>query len=487
MKNNSFSSGRAPDNDDLDNAFQPFRLVEYFSFTTLTVILFASLALTWVISNNAKKVLLDRSEAYSLLFAENLNRQVFLQFVVPTYFHYGHIALSNEEQFKRLDEIVRNITKGMRIDSVKIYDSKENTISYSTERELTGRRGVGGLEYQKALRGENSSVLISSGSIFNLLPGTPPVYCKLKTFIPFKQDTEQGERDGNIMGVIEVVKDLSEDLKAIIELQTRIISLSLSIMIFLFGVLSFIVARGNRIIEARANERIRLKEQLNEAERLAGLGKMVAAVSHEIKNPLGIVRSTAEILGNRITKVAPGNEHLASIIIEETSRLDNIVREFLDFARPNTPRMQPASLNELVERAGRFMEPELQKKSVCMVQDLDQDLADLSMDAEQIYQVLLNIIINAVQAMPTGGTLTVKTGYPPDGRGALLMISDTGKGIPKDKQGQIFKPFYTDKHRGTGLGLAITKNIIEQHDGSISVTSEENKGSTFEVIIRGEE
>ena len=114
------------------------------------------------------------------------------------------------------------------------------------------------------------------------------------------------------MGVIEVVQDLSEDLEAIILLQGRVIILSLAIMTVLFVVLTLIVVRANRIMAKRAEERLRLEEQLNEAQRLASLGKMVAAVSHEIKNPLGIVRSTAEILGNRIGKVAPGNERLAN-------------------------------------------------------------------------------------------------------------------------------------------------------------------------------
>ncbi|RWX43263.1 His Kinase A (phospho-acceptor) domain-containing protein, partial [Candidatus Electrothrix communis] len=112
--------------------------------------------------------------------------------------------------------------------------------------------------------------------------------------------------------------------------------LSLTVMGILFAVLSAIVIRANRIMEARAEERRELEQQLHEAQRLAVLGSMVASVSHEIKNPLGIVRSTAEILGKRLAKLAPGNEHLAKIIVDEITRLDGIVREFLDFARPKT-------------------------------------------------------------------------------------------------------------------------------------------------------
>jgi signal transduction histidine kinase len=469
---------------DISSGTQPFKLVKYFSFTSFAVILVGALMLSWVISNNAKKVLLDRSEAYSELFAENLNRQVFLRFVLPTVIQYGRIALSNKEQFERLDQLVNNVTKGMGIDSVTIFDSEENIISYSTIPELVGKKDRGGIEYQKALRGENNSFLISSGSLLNLLPGVPPFYCKLRTYIPFRSEEKRDEQEGNIMGVIEVVKDLSVDMQAIIELQGRIIVLSLLIGVLLLVVLSYIVMRGERIIEARAVERRQLEEKLNEAERLASLGKMVAAVSHEIKNPLGIVKSTAEVLGKRISKVAPGNEHLAQIIVDETARLDRIVREFLDFARPRDPHLEAAGLNSLVDRVARFMAPELEARAVTFRKELDADLPEIPLDKEQVYQVLLNMIINAIQAMPDGGTLTVTTR-----RGAAgeieLEVHDTGIGMSPEKIEQIFTPFYTDKNRGTGLGLAIARNIVDKHGGRITVASKEGQGSRFTITFPG--
>jgi signal transduction histidine kinase len=461
----------------------PFELVKYFAFTSLLLILLASFVLSWMIADNAKTVLLQRSEAYSRLFADNLNRQVFLQFVLPTVVRYGRIALSEQEQFDRLDQIVRNITRGMRIDSVTIFEPRQNRIAYSTIAELMGKRDMGGLEYQKAVKGENNSALITGGSLFSLLPGSAEVFCTLKTYVPFRQENRLGEHTGEIMGVIEVVQDLSDDLRAIIQLQGRVIVLSLSILSVLFTILSLIVVRANRVMAQRAEERLRLEEQLNEAQRLASLGKMVAAVSHEIKNPLGIVRSTAEILGNRISKVAPGNEHLAHIIVEETSRLDGIVREFLDFARPREVKMAPGSLNGVIERLLRFMEPEFKQKSVVVSTRLDDHLPEIFMDSEQIYQVAFNIVFNAIQAMPYGGDIVLQTRMDSEQSLVILEISDTGIGIPPEKIEQIFTPFYTDKNRGTGLGLTIAKNIVEQHQGTITVTSRPDQGSTFSVTL----
>lgn len=445
--------------------------------------LISSVILSWMISNNARQVLLQRSEAYSQLFADNLNRQVFLQFVLPTVVRYGRIALSEEKQYRRLDQIVRNITQGMRIDSVTIFDAGENRISYSTKPELMGKLNMGGLEYQRALEGQNTTILITGGSLLSLLPGMPAVFCTLKTYVPFHQEDRLGKRTGEIMGVVEITQDLSDDLKAIIELQARIIVFSLFIMGLLFSILSLIVVKANRTMARRAAERILLEEQLNKAQRLASLGKMVASVSHEIKNPLGIVRSTAEILRKRISTVAPGNEHLADIIVEETTRLDTIVREFLDFARPREGAVKPDSLNSVGERVLRFLDSELTKHDIGVNVRFQPDLPLIPMDSEQIYQVVFNIVFNAVQAMAQGGELTMRTSHDPQGKTVELMVQDTGPGIDPDKLDQIFTPFYTDKNRGTGLGLAIAKSIVEKHHGLIDVNSTPGAGSCFVVTL----
>jgi signal transduction histidine kinase len=465
---------------------RPFALVKYFSFTSLTVILITSLVLTWSFSQNARQTMLERSAIYSRMFAESLNRQVFYLFVLPTFVRYGRIALSDPVQYSQLDLIITDITRGMNIKSVTIYDSRENIISYASEQALVGKKNAGGIEYEKALQGDSSTVLMSSGSMLNLiLPGSEPVSCLLKTYVPFRQDRGGGQ--GEVMGVVAVTQDLSADMEALIWLQFKIILVSLAVMGLLFAVLSAIVIRADRIMEARAEERRALEKQLHESKRLAALGKMIASVSHEIKNPLGIVRSTAEIIAKRIGKVAPGNEHLAAIIVQETTRLDGIVREFLDFARPKEPHLAPASLNGLAEQMAVFMEAEFAAKKIELKLELDASLPELPLDREQMYQALLNMVFNAVHAMTEkgGGRLTVRTAVPSDGGGALLEVIDTGCGMSEEKLTQIFTPFYTDKNRGTGLGLAITKNIIEKHGATIDVRSAEGEGTTFAVRFGG--
>jgi len=463
---------------------RPFRLVKFFSFTGLGLVLITTMVLSWVLSNYAKKIMLERSESYSLLLAEHVNRQVFLQFVLPTALRYGEIALRNPTQFKRLDTVVRNNTEGLKVDSVTIFDSEENIISYSTISEEVGVRNAGGKEYERALNGISSSRLMSTASLLNLLPGSDPISSKLMTYISFRRENPLSERTDDIMGVTKVVQDLSDDMEAILRLQLTIIIVSILIMGTLFFILTQIVTKADQINEARAQERRRLEDKLNHAERLASLGEMVASVSHEIKNPLGIVRSTAEILNKRLKEQAPSSKHLAEIIITETSRLDAIVREFLDFARPQVPHFTKRSINELVLKVAEFMQPEFSKKQITVETDLNPTIKPINIDQNLLYRAFLNLFINAVQAMPDGGTLSVTSSFHPDGKeNILIIVKDTGVGISKEKLPMIFTPFYTDKNRGTGLGLAIAQNIIEEHNGSISVESVIGKGTTFIITL----
>lgn len=483
-KNNKYSAIDDPEQlERLRAGLMPFQLVKYFSFTSLGVILIFTLFLSLIVSKQSRNVMLDQSEAYSLLLAENLNQQVFRGFVLPTVVRYGEIALSNPVQFQRLDRIIRNATASMKMEAVTIYDSNINIISYSTNDRYVGKKNMGGIEYEKALKGEPNSQIVSSGTVLSFLPGTKAVSFRMKTFIPFRQVREDASAEGQIMGVIEITQDLSGEYESIIRLQWRIILVSSIVMATLFLVLLVIVSRAGKIMGQRVRERLSLEKKLSDAQRLVHLGTMVATVSHEIKSPLGIVRSTAEILMNRIKKVAPGNEHLAEIIISETTRLNNIVLEFLDFARPRKPKLSNVDINRSIRQALQFMEPNFIEKDIAVETRLDPHLRKISIDSDMFYRALLNLLVNGTQAITNGGVLRVKTGIIESDGSVFISVQDTGIGMNEEKAAQIFKPFFTDKNRGTGLGLAITKNIIEKHHGTISVKSQEGKGSTFTVIL----
>lgn len=461
---------------------KPFRMVKFFSYTSLGFIAFSTLALSWIISAHTTKVLLERSKLYTEVYAQNVSHQIFQQFVLPLALQNRQIAIQDPRQFAKLDSIVQTMRTSVDLLSVTIYSKKENMVSYSTTTEFIGQKGLADENrYRQALKGEASSSFTLSGNIWNLLPGSDDVSCLIQTYIPLRKE-KPFSADESVMGVIEVVQDLSDDLRAMVKLQASILGTSILVMSALFGVLSIIVHRGERIMAARASERRRLEERLHHNERLASLGTMVATVAHEIKNPLGIIHSTAEVLGKKIKKLAPGKEHLAGIIIDETRRLDKVVREFLDYARPQNPDLTEIAINDIVRRVSTFMHDELASKGIELNMTLGTGMRWLKGDFDQLYQAVMNIMVNGAQAMEQGGVLSVITRQ--EGERVIVEIADQGCGLTEEEISQIFTPFYTSKNRGSGLGLAIVHNIMDSHDAEVSVESEEGVGSAFVLSFK---
>jgi signal transduction histidine kinase len=241
------------------------------------------------------------------------------------------------------------------------------------------------------------------------------------------------------------------------------------------------VRKAERTLARRAREQKLLEDQLNQAERLAVLGEMVAGVSHEIKNPLGIIRSTAELLAEK-SEHSQAQKKLSNIIIEESGRLNDIVADFLDFARPQVPNLQDCPLGEVIERNVNFLRPELDKKGVIVNNgNLSGRPYTIEADPGLLYQAFLNIFINAIQAMEDGGNITINIEEDKDNY--RVEIQDTGIGIRDENLKKIFSPFFTTKEKGSGLGLSIVKNIIEGHKGKVWIESEEGVGTKVFVTL----
>jgi signal transduction histidine kinase len=215
---------------------------------------------------------------------------------------------------------------------------------------------------------------------------------------------------------------------------------------------------------------------------------MAAGLAHEIRNPLGAIKGAAQCLD---PKRLPGEEgEFLEVIVEEVNRLNGVVSAFLDYSRPLKQTFGPTDLNEVVTRTVRLIQNEMPKGIELQVEQ-EEALPRVEADAEQLKQVLINLVQNAMQAMAdTGGSITVKTVRPDrftDFRSAgdsfvELHVTDTGPGIPQEQQPHVFVPFYTTKQKGTGLGLAISQRIVKNHGGTLSVRSKPGEGATF--IIR---
>lgn len=461
-----------------EEKIKPFRLVKYFTFTSLIVIFLGTLVLSLLNTHWAKTMQQRKSEDYASLLIENLNHQVFLQFIIPVALKFGKIRLSDQEQFERMDKVVRSTLHSFKVDMVNIYDM-DNTISYSFDHSVIGKENSGGKGYEDAILGRSTSKLIQSGNWFRILLGIPQD-SRLITIAPLRAEQPLSRISGPVLGVVEIVQDLTEDYKAIFDFQIRVITTSSVVMGALFLALLFVVKRGESIIEKRAQERLKLKEKLSRAEHLSTLGEMVAGISHEIRNPLGIIKSSSELLKKKMAGYDPSNT-IPDIIIEESVRLNNIITDFLNFAKPRIPNMMACNVEDVLEKNINFLASHIEQEGYMVEKHYDHNIPEITADSDMLYQAFLNILINAMQAMPEGGKIRVA--IQSTDNTVKIFFEDEGEGIPQDLMGKIWDPFFTTKAKGTGLGLGIVKNIIESHSGNVQIRTRPGAGAQVKVEL----
>jgi signal transduction histidine kinase len=213
-------------------------------------------------------------------------------------------------------------------------------------------------------------------------------------------------------------------------------------------------------------------EQLLQAEKLSSLGELSAGIVHEVRNPLGAIKGAVEIIEDEIAPDSPRRE-FAILAKKEVDRLDKLVGEFLRFARPAKLSVQTNDLNKITESVVSLIENQALAQRVFIEKQLQNDLSNVLADAEQIKQILLNLAINALQAMPTGGKIVFRTFE--NENFCAAEIEDAGSGIDNKILPKIFDPFFTTKEKGIGLGLSIAHKIARQHNGNLSVKSVEGK------------
>jgi two-component system sensor histidine kinase HydH len=220
--------------------------------------------------------------------------------------------------------------------------------------------------------------------------------------------------------------------------------------------------------------------QISQVEKMAAIGELAASIAHEIRNPLGIIAGSAETVRKHEDRKI--REEMISYILEECQRINGMVSTFLDFARPKEPKLVHADLKEVLEKILLLLSPKANALGVKIKKEILEGPLWVSIDPEQMRQAFINLGVNALEAMPHGGVLTVEVVESPKGR-ILVRFSDTGKGIPKEIQSKVFDPFFTTKEGGTGLGLSIAHRVITQHGGDITVEEGKEGGGSFEIVF----
>lgn len=250
-----------------------------------------------------------------------------------------------------------------------------------------------------------------------------------------------------------------------------------------------IALRNARLYESlrgQMDELRRTQDQLVQSAKLAAIGELSAGVAHEVNNPLTVVLGMSELLLRELPEGSAAARRVSTIMGEAT-RASRIVRGLLDFARRREPAREPVPAHELIDRAVELLDARLRRAGIDVERLYDAALPPVLVDRDQLTQVLLNLLGNAVDAMPDGGTLTLETALVRDERGAAATVSvtDTGTGIPEDQLERVFEPFFTTKPegRGTGLGLSVSLGIVRRHGGVLEVRSKPGQGTTMQIRL----
>jgi two-component system sensor histidine kinase HydH len=324
-------------------------------------------------------------------------------------------------------------------------------------------------------------------------------------------------RRGGVVSIEGLERELAalknkqgEEREGLLMMTRALESLNGSVVLALVGeeqLLGMLALRDERLREAYSSDEIELfrgvaasigvtlqnsqvYERMKERDRLAALGQMAAGLAHEIRNPLGSIKGAAQFLQPIGAQLADSNtKEFLDIIVEEVNRLNKIVSQFLDYARPYRGDQTPLDVNDVVRKTLHLVEKEEGVARIEISNNLVEGLPPVRADAEQLRQVFLNLAINALQAMPSGGRLQVSTSMRRSTRrgaaAAFLEVRfrDTGTGIPAGDGRNLFIPFFTTKEKGTGLGLPISQRIIENHGGTIEWRSQPGAGATFTVLL----
>jgi signal transduction histidine kinase len=285
------------------------------------------------------------------------------------------------------------------------------------------------------------------------------------------------------MGVLEFHQDITWDFKAVIAFQWLIVGTIMLSAAVLFTLLLLFIRRADRVLALRLAQNRALEEDLHMNERLASMGRVVASIAHEVRNPLGIIRSSAELLLRRAGQTDPRTSGILQAIYDESVRLSQTVNDFLDYARPRKPRQDDVDLVQVLKQVLAFQEGHIERQGVLVELDLRESLP-VRGDKDLLYRAVYNLVSNALQAMEGAGKLHISGRTHEDGR-VELDLHDSGPGFDPENLARMMDPFFTTKDSGTGLGLPIVNNIISSHGGVFRLENAAGGGAVARLSLPG--
>jgi len=462
---------------------RPLQFVKVISWTLLVIILSFSLLLSLFISKYAEQTLLEKQETFAVLLAENVSHQLFTRFVVPTIVKYGSIKLRTEEQAKVMDRVIRSTIHGFNVSSLRIYDAK-GTVIYSLDKDEVGKPGNALYMVTKTwdtadFSAEILAKISKMASLFRI--DLEPESMMLRAYSPLRAERSLTNVARNpIMGILEFQQDITDDYLSMLNFERLVIAFSLATSLVLFFLVLTVLRRAERLSNKQLRDKEKLIFELQQQEKLAGMGRMVAGVAHEIRNPLGIICSSSELILKKARKEESSYTRILEALHEEAKRLSRTVTEFLDYARPKKPAMMDVDIGSILDQVAIFMEPECEKLGVEIDRRYEGDLSAKG-DKDLLYRAFYNLVANALQAMEGEGELSMRAARGEEG--LHVTIVDSGPGFSPDHLDQVRDPFFTTKDSGTGLGLALVSTIFESHGVEMVLSNAEDGGARVDVIF----
>ena len=486
------TSGASPSGD--ASADVSLGVARFLSWTALLFILLSTLVISLLIANAARRTILGKQEEVARQFAENLNHQIYQRYTVPRYLGVRGVRLFNlpqadpfapsqflgVERPETLDQIVQFSMHGQKIVSLGIYDhagSAVYALNADTEREMPP------LAAQARAQNRPAFALASREPFWKALIALhlPPRSFVLRAAFPMSTENQliSYEDEGSDLDILEFSEDITDEFRAIVGFQRIIIGTIMTASAILFVFLILLIRKAERMLAFRVAQQQRLERELNQHEKLAGMGRVISGIAHEIRNPLGIIRSSAELLLRRAPK-DDSSHALLKAIHEEARRLSQTVTDFLDYARPRNPCCAPVPVRPLLEQAVAFLQTALEDGGTAFVLNCPDTLAVMG-DKALLYRAFYNIIMNAVQAMNGSGEVVVDAACA-NGR-VTLSFTDSGPGFDPAVRERILDPFFTTKDGGTGLGLPIVQSIITSMNGELCLDNAPSGGARVRVTL----
>lgn len=474
---------------------EPLGYARTLSWLSLVFILLTSLGLSFFIASSVRTTLLNRQEDFTRLLVENLNSQIFRRFALPTIMAGGRIALRQPSQYEHLDRVVRSVIAGLPVEQLRIFDFSHR-VAYSTNKEELGKIGIAPENLSAVLDGATTK----SEIISTIPPWQAWFHVPLNkgTFVvrvlyPLRGEQYFPEQPTTVMGALELTQDITDDYERVMAFQGIIVVMCLLSSVILFGLLLILIQRAEKGIAERIQRNKKLEDEIHSNEKLVSMGRVVASIAHEIRNPLGIIRSSAELLQKRAGQGDAASGRILGAIYDESVRLSQTVNDFLDYARPRAPKQAPVDLKRLIAQAGSFLESEFSKHHASLENDIPDGMIALG-DKDLLYRAFYNILVNGLQAMDGPGIIHVsakKDAKGPEGatkeqapNGWIEVdFLDSGPGFDPASMQNLLDPFFTTKDGGTGLGLPIVKSIITGHGGGLALANGEDGGALVKTWL----